>query len=150
MQMHAHVSTHQYPQHSQLTHTCTRVEERTVLDWCREDQLHTTMQSVYQRALSACDRRAFIHILLLCLSVVAMLRVRGTSHKSQVICTVSGGKLKSVSLWRCMTNAVHTRYTHIHTLVLSHNVWLVYMRHVSKHLPLKKGLEGITCWRRVN
>ena len=23
-----------------------------------------------------------------------------------------------------MTNAVHTRYTHIHTLVLSHNMWL--------------------------
>ena len=64
--------------HSQLTGTCTHVAERTVLEWCREGLL----QSVYQRALSLCDRRASHTYTVIVLSVVAVLRIRDTLHKS--------------------------------------------------------------------
>ena len=53
-----------------------------MLDWCREGHVHTTMQSVHQRALSACDRRVSTHILLLCCQLL-QLKVKG--HITQIL-----------------------------------------------------------------
>ena len=60
-----------------------------------------------------------------------------------------------VQLWRWPMLHTHNTHPHLgnplshaHTLVLSHNVWVVCIRQVSEHLPLSimlDGREGITC-----